>query len=82
MIKEFMLKMGEMSDEVQTFIHDASNEYADLLGNIKYKHSSGSAKDKIKGGVVTFNLNATTTVPPPSPQATSHSDVQTIAISW
>lgn len=82
MIKEFMLKMGEMSDEVQIFIHNASNEYADMLGNLKAKPLSGSLKQNFKGGVVTFTLNAATIVPPPSPQLMSLSDVQKVAISW
>ena len=88
MIKEFMLKMGEMSDEVQTFINDASNEYADMLGNLKFKPSSGSIKQKIKGGVVSFMLKTATdapgsvSVPPPSPQTISLSGIQKVAISW
>ena len=85
MINEFMLKMGEMSDEVQTFINDASNEYADMLGNLNFKPSSGSIKQKIKGGVVSFMLKTATDAPvpvPPSPQTISLSGVQKVAISW
>ena len=82
MAKEFMLKMGEMSDEVQIFIHNASNEYADMLGNLKAKPLSGNSKQMFKGGVVTFKLNAAINVPPPSPQTMSLSDVQKVAISW
>lgn len=58
MIKEFMLKMGEMSDEVQTFIREASNEYADMLGTLKEKSGSGIEKIPIKGGLISFILRS------------------------
>lgn len=58
MIKEFMLKMGEMSDEVQTFIREASNEYADMLGTLKEKSGSGVDKIPIKGGLISFILRS------------------------
>ena len=58
MIKEFMLKMGEMSDEVQTFIKEASNEYADMLGSMKEKSGSGVEKIPIKGGLISFILRS------------------------
>jgi Raffinose synthase or seed imbibition protein Sip1 len=82
MIKEFMLKMGEMSDEVQSFIKEASNEYADMLGSSKDKSGSGVEKVPIKGGLISFILRSegdTTALPH---KLNPLSGVRKVAMYW
>jgi hypothetical protein len=82
MIKEFMLKMGEMSDEVQTFIKEASNEYADMLGSLKEKSGSGVNKIPVKGGLISFILRSEGDTTAPPHKLNPLSGVRKVAMYW
>jgi Raffinose synthase or seed imbibition protein Sip1 len=82
MIKEFMLKMGEMSDEVQTFIKEASNEYADMLGSLKEKSGSGVDKIPVKGGLISFILRSEGDTTAPPHKLNPLSGVRKVAMYW
>ena len=79
MIKEFINKVGDMSDDVQSFINDASAEYNDIL-------FSKTKADKIKkkkgpGGLINITLHGDTSSALPL-KVNPLSGVQKVAIYW
>ena len=80
MMKEFMQKMGEVSDDVQTFINEASNEYADLMGSTK----SSDDRNSIQGGLITLLIKSDEDFSSSTPPTRLNplSGVRKIAILW
>ena len=82
MMKEFMQKMGEVSDDVQTFINEASNEYADLMGSMK----ASDDRSSVQGGLITLLIKSeevpSSSSPSPPTRLNPLSGVRKIAILW
>ena len=79
MIKEFINKVGDMSDDVQSFINDASAEYNDILFS-KTKTDKIDKKTRL-GGLINITLHGDASSALPL-KVNPLSGVQKVAIYW